>query len=121
MTSGKRTARVADLIRAEIADICIKELRDPRIGTLTITGVKITDDLKVARVFFVKIGEDICDPKTTAALEAARGFIRRELGQRLKLRAVPELIFAHDESFAYGSRIERILAEIKNKDDEHAK
>ena len=108
----KRADRVADLIRVEVSDIILRQIKDPRIGMLTITGVKVTDDLRLARIFFVEMGKDTCTPETKIALEQARRFMRRELGKRLRLRYVPEIIFMLDESFAYGSRIERLLAEI---------
>lgn len=112
----KRADRVADLIRVEVSDIILRQIKDPRIGMLTITGVKVTDDLRLARIFFVEMGKDTCTPETKRALEQARSFMRRELGKRLRLRYVPEIIFMLDESFAYGSRIERLLAEIGEAD-----
>jgi ribosome-binding factor A len=112
----KRADRVADLIRVEVSDIILRQIKDPRIGMLTITGVKVTDDLRLARIFFVEMGKDTCTPETKRALEQARSFMRRELGKRLRLRYVPEIIFMLDESFAYGSRIETLLAEIGGAD-----
>ncbi len=110
--SYKRSDRVADLITAELSDILHRQIKDPRIGIVTVTGVKMTDDLKLARVYFVEMGKDDCSPETVRGLEQAKSFIRRELGKRLNLRYVPEIIFTFDESFAYGSRIDKILAEI---------
>ena len=98
---------------ADISDILLKEIRDPRIKLVTITGVKLTDDLRFAKIFFVEMGKDTCDPQTKIALEKATGFLMRELGKRLKLRYVPDIIFVSDESFAYGSRIDKLLAEIR--------
>lgn len=116
MANFKRAQRVADTIKAELADIILRQVRDPRIGTLTITGVKLTDDLRSARIYFVQMGQDACDPETLKGLEQAKSFMRRELGQRLRLRYVPEIAFELDKSFAYGSRIERLLAEIGGAD-----
>jgi len=111
-TNFKRADRVADLIRAEISDIFLRRIRDPRIGALTITGVEVAEDLRTAKIFFVEMGKDVFDPETQKGLEQARSFIKRELGKRLQLRRVPEIFFIPDESFAYGSRIDRLLAEI---------
>jgi len=111
--SFKRAARVADLIMADISDILLREIRDPRIKCVTITGVKLTDDLRLAKVFFVEMGKDTFDPQTKIALQKATGFLKRELGKRIKLRYVPDIIFVSDESFSYGSRIDRLLAEIQ--------
>lgn len=111
-TNFKRADRVADLIRAEISDIFLRRIRDPRIGALTITGVEVAEDLRTAKIFFVEMGKDVFDPETQKGLEKARSFIKRELGKRLQLRHVPDIFFMPDESFAYGSRIDRLLAEI---------
>ncbi|MDO9586015.1 MAG: 30S ribosome-binding factor RbfA [Syntrophales bacterium] len=111
-TNFKRADRVADLIRAEISDIFLRRIRDPRIGALTITGVEVAEDLRTAKIFFVEMGKDVFDPETQKGLEKARSFIKRELGKRLQLRRVPDIFFMPDESFAYGSRIDRLLAEI---------
>lgn len=120
MTSYKRADRVADLIKEEIADLLLKQVRDPRIGSVTITGVKVTDDLRTARIFFVEMGKDTCSAEVRAGLEKAAGFLRRELGRRLKLRHVPELIFSYDPSFAYGDRIERLISEIHREEESNA-
>jgi len=115
--SFKRATRVADLIMADISDILLREIRDPRIKLVTITGVKLTDDLRFAKIFFVEMGKDTCDPQTKIALEKATGFLKRELAKRLKLRYVPDIIFVCDESFAYGSRIDRLLADIRTTEE----
>jgi len=114
--SYKRSDRVADLIKVELADIIFRQIKDPRIGIVTITDVRMTDDLKLARVYFVEMGKDICEPATKNGLEQATSFLKRELGKRLKLRHIPDIIFLLDESFAYGSRIEKLLAEIGGED-----
>jgi ribosome-binding factor A len=115
MTTFKRADRVADLIQCEVSDILLKQIRDPRIGAITITGVKVTDDLRLAKIYFVELAQDTIHAETLAGLEKATGFLRRELGKRLQLRCVPDLIFRADASFAYGNRIERLLAEIKRE------
>jgi ribosome-binding factor A len=108
----KRADRVADLIRAEIADILLKEVADPRVRLVSITGVKVSDDLRSARIFFVEMGQDELRPETESGMKRVAGFLKKELGKRLQLRYVPELVFAYDTSFAYGSRIDRLLTEI---------
>ncbi len=114
--SYKRSDRVGDLIKVELSDIIFRQIKDPRIGIVTITGVKMTDDLKLARIYFVEMGKDTCDPETQNGLEQAKSFLKRELGKRLKIRHIPDIIFTPDESFAYGSRIEKLLAEIGGED-----
>jgi len=120
MGSFKRADRVADLLKIEIADLLLKQVRDPRIGSVTITGVKVTDDLRTAKVFFVEMGKDECSADLQAGLLKATGFLRRELGRRLQLRRVPEIIFAYDPSFAYGNRIDTLLKEIHEKEEMNA-
>ncbi len=117
MTNYKRADRVADVIRSEISDIFIRRLRDPRIGTITITDVRVSDDLKVARIYYVLMGQDECSPDAKEGLKKANGFLRRELGKRLQLRVVPELIFSYDDSFIQGSRIEKLLAQVQPQGD----
>jgi ribosome-binding factor A len=120
MGSFKRADRVADLIKVEIADLLLKAVKDPRIGAVTITGVKVTDDLRTARVFFVEMGKDTCSQTVLTGLGKAAGFLRRELSRRLQLRHVPELLFTYDPSFAYGNRIDSLLMEIHREKEDNA-
>jgi len=120
MSRFKRADRVADLIQMEIFDILLRQVRDPRIGAVTITGAKVSDDLRTARIFFVELGKDQCSEEVKTGLASATGFLRRELGRRLQLRCVPELLFSYDPSFAYGNRIERLISEIHREEETHA-
>jgi ribosome-binding factor A len=115
--SLKRSERVADLIKAELSDILLKEVRDPRIGSVTITAVELTEDLRSAKIFFVKMGGDAQSHELQDSLQKASGFIKRELGKRLQLRYIPALTFIYDPSFEYGDRIEKLLAQVKKKED----
>jgi ribosome-binding factor A len=115
MTTFKRADRVADLIKLEISDILLRQVRDPRIHAVTITGVKVTDDLRMAKIYFVELAQEGIHSETLIGLEKATGFLKRELGKRLQLRCVPDLIFRVDASFAYGSRIDRLIAEINRE------
>ena len=119
MQPFKRAQRVADQIRMEVSEILRRQIRDPRIGSVTITDVRLTDDLRLARIFFVELGKDSVAQDTWDGLESASGFLKRELGHRLHLRYVPEIIFKHDPSFAYGSRIEGLIREIHQGETEH--
>ncbi|MFB3924668.1 MAG: 30S ribosome-binding factor RbfA [Syntrophales bacterium] len=114
----RRSDRVADLIKAELSDIILRQIRDPRIGTVTITGVKLTDDLRSARVYFVRMGQDTNTGDIREALQKAAGFLKKELGARLRLRYIPSITFVYDKSFEYGSRIEKLLDEVKSRDTE---
>lgn len=120
MATFKRAQRVADRILEEVADILHREMGDPRMAMVTFTGAKVSDDLRHAKVFFVEMGQETCREETKEALQKASGFLRRELGKRLQLRYVPEIMFLVDPSFAYGNRIDRLIEEIhrpKEEDD----
>ncbi|MBN2569359.1 MAG: 30S ribosome-binding factor RbfA [Deltaproteobacteria bacterium] len=109
----KRSSRVADLIKDEISDILLKQVRDPRTRYVTVTDVKMTDDLRLSTVFFVSMGDAVSTGEAGEGLERASGFLRRELGKRLRLRYVPELRFIFDKSFEYGDRIERLISDLR--------
>jgi ribosome-binding factor A len=120
MSNFKRADRVADLIKMEISDLLLRTVKDPRIGSITITGVKVTDDLRTARIYFVEMGKDTCSKTVLTGLGKAAGFLRRELSHRLQLRHAPELLFTYDPSFAYGNRIDGLLMEINREKENHA-
>lgn len=115
----KRADRVGELIMAEMSDILRKSVKDPRLHEVTITAVKVTDDLRNAKIFFVEMGKDELNEEVESALGKAKGFVRRELGHRLQLRFVPEILFVHDKSFGYGHRIDQLLADIKKEEEGH--
>ena len=106
----KRSQRVGDQIRMEIADILMRKVKDPRVGFITVTSVQLTDDLRNAKVFISVMGDN--DKNTFQGLEKARSFIRGELGRRLKLRFVPELNFVEDHSAEAAARINNLLKGI---------
>ncbi len=114
MLPYKRSQRVSDLIREEIADIIMNKVKDPRLGFVTITGAKITEDLKIATVYISILKEE--EKETTLEmLNSAKGFIRAELAKRVRMKFIPSLTFRIDESLEYGDRIERLLREIKKE------
>ena len=114
MLPYKRSQRVSDLMREEIADIIMKKVKDPRLGFVTVTGVDITDDLKMAKVFVSVLREQ--EKETTMAiLNAAKSFIRSEVAKRVRMKFIPSLEFRIDESIERGDRIDRLLREIKEK------
>jgi ribosome-binding factor A len=111
--SSTRADRVADQIRSELALLIAREVHDPGVGFLTLTRVKVTPDLQLARVFYTSLGDDKAQRETARALQRAAPFLRRQLGQRVRLRRVPELEFFYDESIAQNDRIEQILQDLK--------
>jgi len=107
-----RVGRVGEQIKKELSLIIQKELKDPRIGFITVTGVEVTSDLSQAKVFLSVLGSEEQKEATLAALARGKGFLRSELGKRVLLRHTPELIFKFDSSIEYGSRIESLLEQI---------
>lgn len=112
MAQGSRPARVGDQIRQELSELLARHVRDPGVGFITITEVKVSPDLQVARAYYTTLGDEAARGHTRKALERATPFLRREIGQRLRLRRVPELHFHFDESVERGDRIERILQDL---------
>ncbi|MNW23569.1 Ribosome-binding factor A [compost metagenome] len=111
-----RTGRVSEQIKKELSLLIQSELKDPRIGFITVTGVEVTNDLSQAKVYLSVLGDDEQKQGSLKGLEKASGFLRSEVGKRIRLRHVPELIFKIDESIAYGSRIERLLSDIEKEE-----
>jgi ribosome-binding factor A len=111
----KRSHRVGDLIRQIIGEMLLRDLNDPRLESVTITGVEVTDDLKTATVFFSAMGIPAREEASTQGLRSAAGYIKKQLGRELRLRYVPDLFFKVDQSFDYGSRIDRLLQNVKEE------
>lgn len=117
MTTHSRPERVGQEIQAAIGDLLARGmLRDPRIGYITITGVKVSPDLRVAKVFYSMIGTEQERADTQKGLEAAKGFVRREVTSVVNLRVSPEIFFTFDESVGEGDKIDRLLREVRSKE-----
>lgn len=112
-----RANRVAEQMKQELSDIISRRLKDPRVGFVTITDVDVTGDLQQAKVYFTVLGDEEKKATTKQALEKASGFIRSEIGSRIRLRKTPEIFFEFDESIDYGNRIEKLLSDL-NKDEQ---
>ena len=118
-----RSERVAEQIRGVLADLIRDELRDPRIGFVTLTGVALSPDLKQARVFVSRLGSESERAAAVEALNHAVPFLRRSLADRARLRFTPGLRFVSDATLERGSRVEALIQEIhahdgeKNEDD----
>jgi ribosome-binding factor A len=115
MLPYKRSQRVGDLFRKEIADIIIYRLKDPRIGFITVTGVDVTDDIKLARVY-VSIFKEGERKTTLEVLNSAKSFVRSELSKRLRMKFIPSIEFRLDTSIEYGNKIEELLKEIEENE-----
>ncbi|HGH5465520.1 TPA: 30S ribosome-binding factor RbfA [Staphylococcus pseudintermedius] len=111
-----RAERVGEQMKKELMDIINNKLKDPRVGFLTITDVQPTNDLSLAKVYLKVLGSDKERENTFKGLEKAKGFIKSEIGQRMRLRIVPDLQFEYDESIEYGNRIERLIQDLNHND-----
>ena len=117
MGAPGRPERVGAEIQAAVGELLSRgELRDPRIGYITITGVKMNPDLRVARVYWSSLGTEEERKETQSGLDAAKGFVRREVTARVKLRVSPEVFFVFDTSVGEGDKIDRLLREVKTKE-----
>jgi len=111
--SSARPERLAEQIRIELAQLLARDVHDPGLGFLTLTRVKVTTDLQLARVYYTTLGDDKARRETEKALKRALPFLRRHIAQRIRLRRVPELEFFFDESVARQDRVEQILQDLK--------
>jgi len=114
----KRQARVGDLLKQSIAELVQRKVKDPRVEGVTITGVDVSVDLRICRVFFC-----VFDPEkkeqAQQGLESTAGFIRHELRKELRLKHVPEISFDYDTSFDYGTKIDDLLERLDKDEEPH--
>ncbi len=115
---SERGKRVGDRIREEICDLLLRKVKDPRIGFVTVTGVDLSPNLRFAKVYYSLLGTQEDRQRAEQGLKSASGFIKRELGARLQLKFVPDIVFLFDESLEYGDRMERILRELQGESGE---
>lgn len=121
MPQGYRPDRVGDQIRQELSELLTRgELHDPGIGFITLTRVKMSPDLQLARVYYTMLGDPRAREETAKALDRAAPFVRRRIAGRLRLRRAPEFEFRFDESIEQQDRIEQILNELHAQDAERA-
>ena len=113
--SSNRPERVGEAIRDDLSQMIAREVHDPGVGFLTLTRVSVTPDLQIARVYYTALGDETARRETAKALRRASPFLRRQLGQRLRLRRVPQLEFFYDESIERADRVERILHELEEE------
>jgi ribosome-binding factor A len=104
-----RTRRVGEQIQREMAQLIQQEIKDPRLGLITISAVKLSKDMSHANVFFTTLDEELSVDETLKILEGAAGFLRHELAKRMQLRIVPHIHFKYDESIAYGNDLSALI------------
>lgn len=113
-----RVNRVGEQMKKEISDIIQNELKDPRVGFVTITEVDVTGDLQIAKVFVSVLGSEEQKQESLKALRKAAGFVRSEVGKRIRLRLTPEIMFQLDTSLDYSTRIQEVLRDIRTEEEE---
>jgi len=109
MANEQRLRRIADQVQRELSGLLRSELKDPRVGFITLTGVEVSPDLAHAKIFFTTLGDAQSLSQTEEGLRHAAGFLRAQLGGLLKLRVTPELHFHHDTSVEHGVRLSRLI------------
>lgn len=112
-----RAERVSGLIQRALSELLQKNIKDPRLEMVTITSVKMSRDLRIAKVYFSTSGGKISKNKAIKGFRNAFGYIKRSLGNQLGLRYIPDLNFFYDESFDYGSHIDKVLKSIKTENE----
>src|SRR5690349_17704003 len=117
MAQGSRPDRVGEEIRHELATLLSREVHDPGIGFVTLTRVKVSPDLQMARVFYTMLGNDAQKRDTERALTRATPFLRRQIGARIRLRRVPEIRFEFDRAVETQDRVEKILIDLQAERD----
>ncbi len=108
---GSRMRRVDEAMRAVLSDVIATEIKDPRVGFVTVTGVKTSTDLRHARVYVSVLGDDVVRADSLDGLRSAHGFLQRRLASELKLKHTPALTFEYDDSVDHGMRITELLAQ----------
>lgn len=107
-----RANRLAESIKIEVSQMIREELKDPRIGFVTVTGVDVADDLGHAKIYVSILGDDDAKKESLTALKHAQGYVRTEIGKRVRLRHVPEIVFKDDPSIAHGAHISKLLHDV---------
>lgn len=115
---SRRVDRVADALKQEIAQLLVRDVRDPRIGIVTITNVHVSADLRHARVYFTVHGGEKEREQSLSGLRSASGFIRSEIAHRLELRVAPEIVFEFDAALDEADRVTRLLKELLPGDED---
>ena len=114
----RRTDRVGEAIQSLVASLLVRDIKDPRIGLVTITGVRVTPDLRHARIFFSCLGDDEQRLRSLRGLRSAAGFVRGQVARQLNLRVAPEIVFEFDPTLEQAERLSRLLKDSPPTDDQ---
>ena len=114
---SQRLARIEHEVVRELSEIVREELKDPRVGFVTLVGAQVSPDLRSARVFASPMGDERAARQTMRGLQSAAGFLSAELGKRLQTRRTPQLIFVRDRSIEHGVRVSHLIDEVRKRDE----
>ncbi len=115
---GLRVEKVQEEIRHEVSQILMREVKDPRVGFVTVTGAKVSSDLSCAKVFVSVLGDEEKTAEALKALKNCTGFVRRELAHRIRMKFIPEISFCLDTTIEYSAHIQKLLNEINTAEQE---
>ena len=113
--SKHRAFRLAEIIKTEVSKLIMEEIKDPRLGFVTVTDVEVADDLRYAKIYVSVMGDEEDIKNSMDVLNRASGYIRGEIGKVVRLRYVPEISFKYDKSIEHGAHISRLLREIQTE------
>jgi ribosome-binding factor A len=116
MLGGKRAVRVGDQILRWISVLLLERVKEPRVKGVTLTGIRLSEDLKQARIYYSLLGDVDVIKRAQAGLDSAKGFIKKEIGRGLGLRYVPDIQFIHDPSLEIGSHLESLFEKIRREE-----
>jgi ribosome-binding factor A len=120
MSEGKRSIKIADQIRKEVSEMILSQtIKDPRIGFLTVTRVQVSDDCRMARIYFSVMGDTEARDRSLQGLNSAKGYVRREIGRRMGLRYTPDIVFQFDPSVEYAIQMEKVFQELHGEKEEN--
>ena len=117
MLAGKRAVRVGDQLLKEMAELLMQKVKDPRVKGITLTGIHMSNDLKNARVYYSVLGDDQAVREAQMGLDSAKGFIKREIGLRLALKYMPNIVFKHDPTLEMGDHMEKLFETMKSEEN----
>jgi ribosome-binding factor A len=116
MLAGKRAARVGEELLREVADVLTRKVRDPRVKAATLTGIQLSNDLKHAKIFYSFIGDGEDIKPVQAGLDSAKGFIKREIGRRVELKYIPDIVFKFDPTLRKAQDMEELFERLRSSE-----
>lgn len=114
---SRRTERVSDALLEALSELLLREVKDPRVGSVTLTRVEVSGDLRQARVGYCTLGDDAARERALKGLESAAGFLQGKVGRMLRMRYAPQIHFRYDDTFEKADEVDRLLKSARSQDD----